>query len=107
MSPLFDTAPIRGLKPDGRIERRGRPKLRDEKGHELCTLCKHRFDREGEIKEAREKVLNELKDELLTQLGFITEFPSMAAGDANTICTVLLKIDSLLSSSPKDPTQPK
>jgi hypothetical protein len=40
MTSLFDNQPVKGLRPDGKIERRGRPKLTDEQGHELCSMCR-------------------------------------------------------------------
>lgn len=53
MNHLFDTQPIKGLKPDGRIERRGRPLKTDAHGRRICTTCSAPVNQEGKYDKAK------------------------------------------------------
>jgi hypothetical protein len=81
MNPLFETGPIPGLKPDGHIERRGRPK------HETCPYCSAPRDWEKRIQDERARVLEEISDfDIKTNtFGNSIENPLMHLGDVKRL----------------------
>lgn len=73
MTTLFDNQPVKGLRPDGKIERRGRPRLRDAQGNELCHTCKQpKNAAELARKTALEEAANEISYRVNTMRSNVT-----------------------------------